>query len=108
MSEEDTPVREDKIDVKIFTGLGHMDDYGFRTKYYYGVADVNGQYVRTSLHFTKYLMNDFEEITNELYKKVSVLRMLKDSKAATALAEETLNDIIDLITIIRAIEDRKS
>jgi len=108
MVEEDVLVREDKIDVKVFTGLDGMDSYGFRMRYYYGVADVNGQYVRTDLHWTDDLMKDFEKVTNELYKKVSVLRMLKGSKAATALAEEMLNDVIDLITIIRAIEDRKS
>jgi hypothetical protein len=108
MGEEEAFVREDKIDVKIFTGLGPMDDYGFRTRYYYGAADVNGQHVRTSLHFTDDLMKDFEEVTNELYKKVGVLHMLKNPKVATALADELLNDIIDLITIIRAIENRKS
>ena len=108
MSEEDVLVREDKIDVKVFTGLDGMDNYGFRMRYYYGVADVNGQYIRTDLHWTDDLMEDFEKITNKLYKKVSVLRMLENPKAAAALAEETLNDVIDLITIIRAIEDRKS
>ena len=108
MSEKDKLVREDKMDVKIFTGLDGMDSYGFRMRYYYGVADINGQYVRTDLHFTDDLMKDFRNIIDELYEKVKVLHTLKNSKAATALAEEMLSDVIGLITIIRAIEDRKS